>query len=402
MNISPPGQKKSRFFNKPGIIGWKNLSTRYMFKRTLAKLYYNMHILLMNLTRPNREKKQHIRELSLLLRRHAETEVLLLCRDDSEFKHFALEQGLDCLTLTENSLSGLFLLLKLLWKLRRPGEPWILQSFDQESLKLALRLAARKKNLKVVYSPLAPEALQIKRLDEKIHLVRAVIAGARDFFSSFLSYGFAESSLHAVHSCLDPALYRQRRSRADGRILFACSDSLEPGKGYEQLFKALALLNLDQRLPSRELRIAGGGSLFEALLEQARSLGIDGRLAVFGEGHGPDILQDCDILVSPAEAQEGSSLSIKEGWACGLPVICSDIPPHLELVTDSLNALCFQNSNPAHLAEQMLKLALDSELRLSLAKAGAESLRSYNGQAMLQKHLDIFRSILDENPASAA
>ncbi|MDR2051684.1 MAG: glycosyltransferase family 4 protein [Deltaproteobacteria bacterium] len=356
----------------------------------------------MNLTRPDREKKQHIRELSLLLRRHAETELLLLCRDDSDFKHFALEHGLDCLTLTEGSLSRLFLPLKLLWKLRGPGEPWILQSFDQQSLQLALCLASRKKNLKVVYAPLVPEALRIKRLNEKIHLVRAVIAGARALFGAFLPYGFAESSLYAVHSCLDPALYLQRRARADKRVLFACSDSLEPGKGYEQLFKALALLNRNQLLPAWELRIAGGGPLFEPLLEQARALGIDGRLAVFGEEHGADILQDCDILVSPAEAHEGSGLSVREGWACGLPVICSDIPPHLELVTDGLNALCFQNSNPAHLAEQMLRLALDAELRLSLVRAGAESLRSYNGQDMLKKHLDIFRRILDEGPATAA
>lgn len=356
-----------------------------------------MHIMVMSLAPANREKIQHITTLTQMMQADSSISLTVLCEEGSELQHFTEANGIQSLLLRSGLYSEATLRLKLFWRLRNNSVPVILLCLDQPAFNLALKLAHKRDHLKVVYSALRPEPTQIKKLAEKIHLVSAALANTGEIAEMLSQEGFLESRIYRLHSCIDPARYALRGPKDTDRIYFACSDSLEEGMGYEQLFKALGFLSKNSQLPSWELRIAAGGSQFEPLLELARELGVDGHIAIFGSEHGTDILHSCDILIAPASTPQGSSLSIKEGWASGLPVLCSDIASHRDIIADGENGLLFRNDDPSNLAAQMTALALDTALQQRLSDGGHSSLALYSCKNFFDKHMQVFESIIGED-----
>ncbi|MDR2503736.1 MAG: glycosyltransferase family 4 protein [Deltaproteobacteria bacterium] len=351
-----------------------------------------MRVLLMELGQSDREKKQHMERLIQLFRSLPEMETELLCHENSTLADFAQRAGMSCLIWPESAPGKLMTYLKLHWKMRSHNR--ILLSFDQESLDLALRLAERKKHIKLVYSTLNPTPPRLKKSMEHFHRIDAVVTGSETAAKALADDGFAEAVLHVAGNGQEPDPKRRaRRTPKDSKIVFVCSDSLEPRRGYECLIRALPSLYQFTDMPSWELRIAGGGSQFENLLALAKELAADGRLAILGPDNCADILRDGDILIAPAEVNEGSGLAVKEGWAGGLAVLCSDIPLHLELVNDGSNGRCFRSADPGHLAELMHTLALDKKLRDKLSRGGKKSLAAHSEQIMLQKYLEVFQQI---------
>ncbi|MCL1915285.1 MAG: glycosyltransferase family 4 protein [Desulfovibrionaceae bacterium] len=349
--------------------------------------------MLMEFGGSDREKERRLAALPDLRESCPDLELYALCAEGTTLDRLAESRGLPCMRMGLGGISKALGKLRLAWKLRAGEEPWILHAFDPEALGLALRLADRKTPLQVVYSAPRPEFVQLSP-KENPALLKAVIVPSKYAAERFADLGLAGNRPRVIRDFLEQGVCRPCR-RKDKRIIFVCSDSLEPGKGYEQLLRALPLLYQVKRMPAWELRIAGGGSLFEPIIELAKDLGVDGRLAIFGANHGADILQDGDMLIVPAETGEDSSLAIMEGWASGLPVLCSDSPPHLEIVQDGVNALCFKDSDHIHLAGKIGALARGKKLRQGLAKAGQKSLASHTREGFLQAHLEVYRSLSD-------
>lgn len=355
-----------------------------------------MNILVMDLGTEKREKTQHLQNIVSGLAGRPGVRLIVVCQDGSMLASYAKEKGLEAIVGKPGKLGGLLFRLRLHWRLRKPDEPWLLHCHDEKSFVLAIQIANKKEHLNIIYSALLPEPVTNKRILDNIHLVSAVIAGTKEIADVMSSCGFLPSSLFVIPGCVDAAQYKTRQDRNDSRVVFACSDSLDSERGYDQLLQALAYLYGYDNMPPWELRITSGGPMFETLLERAHELHVDSRLSIFGGLNGPDILSNCDLMIAPADYGEGSSLTIKEGWASGMPVICSDIPAHRELVQNGLNGVLFQNKNPADLAEKMQQLALNPVLRTRLSEAGSASLKHYSCEAMLHKHMALYNKILGQ------
>lgn len=354
-----------------------------------------MNIVIMDFGPRRHEKTQHFNNLVPRLAVRPGVKLLLVSGADSALAEIAGANKLDFISCNSNGkVAELVLRLKLNWRLRKAENQALLHCFDQKSLALATRIAAKKDHLNIIYSALRPEPIIDKQIIENIHLIGAVIAGTKEIASQTVTYGFLQSSVFVIPDALDSAPYMPRRQRNDGRIIFACSDPLEPGRGYTQLLQALAYLYGYQDMPQWEVRLARSGPMFEEFLEKAAEMNVVSRLGIFGGFPATEILQDCDALISPAELPEGSSISVKEGWASGLPVICSDISSHGELVRHGQNGLLYQNNNPADLADKMFTLAKNAELRASLAQNGSDSLNNYSCEILLNSHVALYRKTL--------
>ena len=111
----------------------------------------------------------------------------------------------------------------------------------------------------------------------------------------------------------------------------------------------------------RRLRLAwaGDGSQREQLRAAVR--GSDGAAAVVELGRlGPGELQawlrSCDVYVSAART-DGSSLSLLEALACGVPALVTDLPTNAEWVDDPLVGRRSAPDDPAALCDALLDLA---------------------------------------------
>jgi glycosyltransferase involved in cell wall biosynthesis len=86
--------------------------------------------------------------------------------------------------------------------------------------------------------------------------------------------------------------------------------------------------------PGARLLIVGEGRWRRRLETEAAALGVRGLVELRGRvPHAlvPALLASARCLVHPSWS-EGQPRAVLEGMACGLPVVCSDIPAHREIV----------------------------------------------------------------------
>lgn len=93
------------------------------------------------------------------------------------------------------------------------------------------------------------------------------------------------------------------------------------------------------------------------------------------EGQKARLLAGCRALVH-CSLFEGFSLPVLEGLAHGIPVLCSDLPPHRELAGDDA-ALFVDPRDPGAIAAGLERICRDDDLRVRLVAAGRERAQRY-------------------------
>ncbi len=145
--------------------------------------------------------------------------------------------------------------------------------------------------------------------------------------------------------------------------------------------------------PDLRLLLLGGGSLHRRLEAQLEAAGMRDRALFAGqvdfEGL-PSYYRAADLYVS-ASHSDGSSISLLEAMACGLPALVSDIPANREWVQPGENGWWFPDGDPAALAEGLLRAAEDGKGLQAMgerARAVAEARADWqrNAEHMLEAY----------------
>jgi len=138
-----------------------------------------------------------------------------------------------------------------------------------------------------------------------------------------------------------------------GFTLF-CSRSWEPRYGVDVLARAFVLAA--RRCPDLHLLLLGGGSQAAAIRGILEQGGVGDRVTFAGQVSQADLpryYRMADVYVSPSHV-DGSSVSLMEALACGLPCLVSDIPANLEWVADGENGWLFPDGDAEGLAVALL------------------------------------------------
>jgi glycosyltransferase involved in cell wall biosynthesis len=185
----------------------------------------------------------------------------------------------------------------------------------------------------------------------------------------------ASTTFHVVHNgappC-DPELGRVPELERFAREgpLAGCITVLRPGKGIETFLEAAP--HVLERVPSARLAVIGNGSLDAALQRDARALRLDGRLRFF-DYTPPSARQlrslDVFVLPSPWEAFPIASL---EALACGVPQVATNVGGIPEAVSDGATGLLCPPNDPDRLAQQIVRLLSDPDLRARMSRASRE------------------------------
>ena len=143
---------------------------------------------------------------------------------------------------------------------------------------------------------------------------------------------------------------------------------------------------------------AGETTTGPADLARARDPAVASRIRIVAPELVPEadaLYAGCDAVVYPTLV-ESFGHPLLEAMARGLPVIASDIPVNRELGGSA--PLYFQSLDAADLAEKILRVARDSELRARMSAAGRERARDFTWPA----HVARLRSLLAEIAAERA
>jgi glycosyltransferase involved in cell wall biosynthesis len=192
----------------------------------------------------------------------------------------------------------------------------------------------------------------------------AVSQGVKDYLLK--ECGLDPARVRVVHNGVDIAAIDAARPGSEVRRVLGLPDEARVlglvgrldhwGKGHRELFEAMALLK--DRHPCQAL-IVGGGRREDEVGALAASLGLADAVHFLGQRQDvPDLLHAMDIFVLPSYS-EGVSLALLEAMAAGLPVIASRVGGLPEVVEDEVTGLLIPPRDAAALARALTRLLGD-------------------------------------------
>lgn len=160
-----------------------------------------------------------------------------------------------------------------------------------------------------------------------------------------------------------------RRSPSEAFTVF-CNRSWEPRYGVDVL--AAAFVRAARECPDLRLMLLGGGSQGARIRQILEQGDVGGRVAYLGQVSQADLprcYHMADLYVSPSHV-DGSSVSLMEALACGLPCLVSDIPANQEWIGEAHNGWLFPDGDVEALAAAILRIQRD-RMRLAGVRRAA-------------------------------
>lgn len=158
----------------------------------------------------------------------------------------------------------------------------------------------------------------------------------------------------------------------ENQLVFINVARQEYQKGQDVLLAAISLLPKHELDKVHFLIVGREGKATPMLEQQLVDRGIEDKVTFLGHRTDiPALLNMSDVFVFPSR-YEGLPGVLIEAEASGLPIICTNLSMMLEVVKDNQNALTFELNNAEHLAEVIIKLLTDVDLRSRFAKKSKE------------------------------
>jgi glycosyltransferase involved in cell wall biosynthesis len=143
-------------------------------------------------------------------------------------------------------------------------------------------------------------------------------------------------------------------------------------KGVPVLVEAFA--EVCRRTPQARLVLAGGGDAVPDHLEQARRLGLSGRVTWAGELAPAELARAyraATMLVLPSlTAAESFGMTLIEAMASGRPVVGSDVGGIPSVIRDGVDGLLVPPGDPVALADACTRLLADPRLAARMGRQG--------------------------------
>jgi glycosyltransferase involved in cell wall biosynthesis len=155
-----------------------------------------------------------------------------------------------------------------------------------------------------------------------------------------------------------------------------CIRSLRPLYNVEMLVKAIPLVL--KHAPQVRFVIAGDGVQRDYLENLAASLGASQNINFVGyvlHDELPGYLASADIYVSTS-LSDSASLSLQEAMACELAPVVTDLPGNREWVTDGGNGFLIPADSVQLLAERIVYLIKNREVRERFGREGREIIKA--------------------------
>jgi glycosyltransferase involved in cell wall biosynthesis len=167
-------------------------------------------------------------------------------------------------------------------------------------------------------------------------------------------------------------------------------------KGLDTLLKAFEIIASNS---NAVLLIVGRGGI-KKVGRIIHSLRLDGRIIVTGHVDD-DVLMTCymisDVFVCPSRL-EGFGLTVLEAMAAGKPIVASSVGAIPELVQDNENGFLVSSENPNDMAERILRILGDTNLRDRFSRNNLNRIRDkYTWGRCAEMTLGAYDQLL-ENP----
>lgn len=169
---------------------------------------------------------------------------------------------------------------------------------------------------------------------------------------------------------------------------------LDYQKGFDRLIEAWALVQQDEAFRDWRLDIFGQGEWRE-MLEQMiceRGLQQTARINAPSKQIGAEYATSSLLVMS--SNYEGFPMVMIEAMACGLPVVAFEFKcGPKDIITDHQNGIRVEEGNIPALADAMMELMGDSELRRRMSLEARKVTETYSEERVMRRWVTLFESL---------
>jgi glycosyltransferase involved in cell wall biosynthesis len=225
------------------------------------------------------------------------------------------------------------------------------------------------------------------------------------------NFKHTEEKIEVVYSGFDKRLFAEYGNTDKEKILnkYEIKDkyilflgTLEPAKNIVRLLEAFKIfknnLKKEKIHCDYKLVLAGKrGWLANEYKQIAKDLGINKSVVFTGYVIGDELVplfQNSEFFVLPS-LYEGFGSTILEAFATGTPVMASNVSSIPEIAGDA--AILVNPIDILEIAENMMKLAKDENLRNMLREKGKKQLEKFNWEKCAQETLAVYSRAYNQN-----
>ena len=220
------------------------------------------------------------------------------------------------------------------------------------------------------------------------------------WYERLISRSIGRERCTPIRNYPDPDLFSPRpRDRNYGRFLLTYPGTLNWHQGLDIAIRAFA--RIADQIPDIEFHIYGEGPAKPSLISLAKELHLNGKV-VFHDFLPSDqiarVMANSDLAVEPKRAtspfgNEAASTKILEFMAVGVPVVVSRTKIHAYYYDDS-TVKFYDSDNEADLADCILQLRRDHQLRKQLVSNATRYIQKNNWRVRQQEYLDLVDSLV--------
>ncbi|MDD4901153.1 MAG: glycosyltransferase family 4 protein [Patescibacteria group bacterium] len=242
-----------------------------------------------------------------------------------------------------------------------------------------------------------------KKLITKIILNQAEKIICANSYTAELMKPFLDCNMHSKIAVANPGVEAPathnsqlitrliKKHNLNNKILLLSVGRLIKRKGFDKVIEAIP--SILKKVPNLVYAIIGAGVELENLKFQIENLKIKDNVLIINQTTNEERdawYQTCDIFIMPSRNIngdfEGFGIVYLEANLAGKPVIAGRSGGAGDAVLESLNGLLVDGENIHEIAQAVIKLAFDPELRQRLGEQGRERAKQdFNWEKQIQK-----------------
>ncbi len=174
-----------------------------------------------------------------------------------------------------------------------------------------------------------------------------------------------------------------------GDFLFGTIARLDPIKNHIMLIKAFE--ELCKKHNNLYLVIIGNGPMMDELRTLVADLDMEDNVALTGFIVEPQkYLLAMDVFLLPSFS-EGTSMTLLEAMACGVPPIVTKVGGNPEIVENDVSGLIVENDDQSDLVSAMSKLLTEQNVRIKISAAAIERYKhTFKENHMVNNYMEIY------------
>lgn len=230
------------------------------------------------------------------------------------------------------------------------------------------------------------------------HTADTIICYTETEKEQLIHLGIEEKKIAVIHNGICTETFSPSMLPPEKQILWI--GRYTPGKGVEYLIEAFHQFH--KKYPEYTLLMVGRGPKKDDITRMIQEKGLESSIQLLDfipNAELPNVYRKSSIFVLPS-LEEGVPRTILEAMACGVPVVCTELPQLVDIVTGSGILVPVRDSEA--LAEALIQIVTDSDRARELGENGRERVVSdFSWDDTVRKTLELYEEVIASSDGGA-